>query len=331
VFAAEVGGERERAIMLHSTQWVNGTVLHYAFFDDEPRFAAWRGTLAQQQLVRDAIASWTAVGMGVRFEEVADRGAAEVRIGFMAGDGHWSYVGRDVLRQGVDDRTLNLDVSASNLDLDTACHELGHTLGLPHEHQNPHAGIVWDEEAVYAALAAPPNRWDRETTFHNILRKLPANQLHGSTWDPDSIMHYAFGAGLIKEPQKYRKGLTPAGGLSGTDREWIQRFYPLDFDESVLPLLESRRLRLEPGGQRNFLLQPKITRTYTLGTFGDCDTVAVLFERSADGDVYLSGDDDSGEERNARMRRRLHRGRTYVMRIRLQHAANAEDTAVMWW
>ena len=43
-------------------------------------------------------------------------------------------------------------------EIDTAIHEIGHTLGFPHEHQNPHAGIVWDEEAVYAALAQPPNQ-----------------------------------------------------------------------------------------------------------------------------------------------------------------------------
>jgi len=40
---------------------------------------------------------------------------------------------------------------------DTALHEIGHTLGLKHEHQNPYAGIVWDEEEVYAYTAKPPN------------------------------------------------------------------------------------------------------------------------------------------------------------------------------
>lgn len=42
-------------------------------------------------------------------------------------------------------------------DIDAAVHEIGHSLGLPHEHQNPHAVITWDEEAVHAGLAAPPN------------------------------------------------------------------------------------------------------------------------------------------------------------------------------
>ena len=71
-------------------------------------------------------------------------------------------------------------------------HEIGHTIGFPHEHQNPNAGIVWDEEAVYRALGGPPNNWSRETTFHNIIRKIQPDRVQGSTWDPDSVMHYPF-------------------------------------------------------------------------------------------------------------------------------------------
>jgi hypothetical protein len=44
---------------------------------------------------------------------------------------------------------------------DTALHGIGHTLGLPHEHQNPNAGIVWDEKTVYTSLGGPPNSWPR--------------------------------------------------------------------------------------------------------------------------------------------------------------------------
>ncbi|WP_265939207.1 M12 family metallopeptidase [Bacillus thuringiensis] len=33
-------------------------------------------------------------------------------------------------------------------EIDTAIHEIGHTLGFPHEHQNTKSGIEWDEEAV---------------------------------------------------------------------------------------------------------------------------------------------------------------------------------------
>lgn len=333
-FAPGVGGERVRAIVVNSSKWVNGTVLHYAFFENSGNFKRWAGTAAQQQVVHDAIQAWTQLGIGIGFEEVADRGDAEVRIGFERGDGHWSYVGRDVLRQGSDDRTLNLDPGAGNFDVDTACHELGHTLGLPHEHQNPKAGIQWDEEAVYSALAAPPNGWDRATTYSNIISKVSQEAVSGSTWDPDSIMHYSFERGLILRPEKYQAGLTPAGGLSPADKTWIRSFYPslASKDDTALQLLQSERLKIFAGEQRNFLLKPTTTRYYEMRTFGTADTVAVLFERHKKrSDSYIIGDDDSGEDRNAYIRRRLYADHTYVLRVRLYYASAAGETGVMWW
>ena len=87
----------------------------------------------------------------------------------------------------------------------TALHELGHVLGMEHEHQNPYAGIEWNEDAVYKDLGGPPNNWDRNTTYHNILEKLSTQQVQGSTWDPNSIMEYEFGAGLIIAPSRTRR------------------------------------------------------------------------------------------------------------------------------
>jgi hypothetical protein len=338
VLAATVGGERARLIRMHADKWVNGTTLTYAFFEDAGRFRPWAGSSALRSQVARAFARWAALGIGLRFEESATRAGAQIRIGFLPGDGHWSYVGREVLQQGADDRTMNLDpddgIESGPYGVDVAAHEIGHSLGFPHEHQNPNAGIVWNEEAVYRALAAPPNRWSRETTFHNIIEKIQPDAIQGSTWDPDSIMHYPFEPGLILKPERYQGGLTPAGGLSARDREWVRTFYPrlTGQDHEVLPLLESRKLSIPAGGQRNFLLRPTETRYYEMRTFGKVDTVAVLNERTAGGrDTYLTGDDDSGEERNAYIRRRLHAGRTYVLRIRLYYAAAEGETGVMWW
>lgn len=337
-FPSTLSGERARLIIMHADKWVNGTVLKYAFFESKEPFTRWAGTDALRSQARKAFQRYTDLGIGVRFEAVTERAGAQVRIGFEQGDGHWSYIGRQVLKQGADDRTMNLDptdgIASGDYGIDVATHEIGHTLGFPHEHQNPNAGIVWDEEAVYKALGGPPNNWPRQTTFHNIIEKIQPDQIQGSSWDPDSIMHYPFEPGLILKPEQYRQGLQPAGGLSARDREWVHAFYPPSTaaDDEALPLLESKRLQINPGEQRSFVLKPTVDRYYEIRTFGASDTVIVLYERAAGGrETYVTGDDDSGEERNAYIRRRLHRGRTYVLRVRLYYAADSGDTGVMWW
>lgn len=323
---------------MNTDKWVNGTVLRYAFFPNNSAFRTWTGTDALKSQVRKAFKQWTDIGIGLKFEEVQERSQAQIRIGFLKGDGHWSYVGRQVMNQGTDDRTLNLDpsdrIESGQYGVDVASHEIGHSMGFPHEHQNPNAGIVWNEEAVYASLAAPPNNWDRQKTFHNIIRKIPPDQVQGSSWDPNSVMHYPFGAGLIQEPAQYRAGLQPAGGISARDREWVKSFYPAltKKDDDELPLLESRKLMIRAGEQRNFLLKPKTTRPYMIATFGKSDTVGVLNIRDSNGtERYLTADDDGGLDRNMTILRRLQAGSTYVLRLRLYYAANSGETAVMWW
>jgi hypothetical protein len=101
--------------------------------------------------------------------------------------------------------------------------------------------------------------------------------------------------------------------------------------EPELPLLTTKAIDVPPGGQINVVLKPKTSRNYKIQTFGESDVVAVLFERTTGGDVYITGDDDSGDERNALIRQRLQQGRSYVLRIRLYHANNSGETAVMWW
>src|SRR3546814_14344423 len=63
---------------------------------------------------------------------------------------------------------------------DTALHEIGHTLGFPHEHQNPLSGIVWNEPNVYSYFRGAPNYWNDTKINWNILRKLPLGSINRS-------------------------------------------------------------------------------------------------------------------------------------------------------
>ena len=338
---------RARAIIVGRSMWVNGTVLHYYFFDRDTdgstvrfsdgttQFVSWVGPAAQQDAVRSAFEEWKDLGIGLEFREVDDRAEAEVRIGFQNQyDGSWSYIGRDVLAQPMNARTMNFGWDlTTEYGRTTALHEIGHTLGMPHEHQNPFTGIVWDEPAVYTYFGGEPNNWDRDSTFHNVLRKLSNSEVEGSSWDPDSIMEYWFPEGLILEPPQYRVGLTPAGTLSEHDSEYIRRWYPEieDAGPRTIKPFESLPLTLQAGEQVDVTLDPPGTRDYTIGTFGASDVVLVLFEE-VDGELrYVAGDDDSGEDRNALIQAKLFQGRRYVARLRMYYATESGQTALMYW
>jgi hypothetical protein len=175
----------------------------------------------QADAIREAFATWKGVGIGLRFQEIKQLSEAEVRIGYSLAEGSSaSAVGRQVLQVPLNEWTTvyGWDLTTP-YGRGTAIHELGHVLGMEHEHQNPFAGIKWHEQAVYDALAKPPNNWPRDTTYHNILEKLSKDQVQGSAWDPDSIMEYEFEPGLIDEPEQYDiNGLTPPGTLSSADK-----------------------------------------------------------------------------------------------------------------
>ncbi|MFQ3561360.1 M12 family metallopeptidase [Streptomyces gramineus] len=344
-FAPGLAAERLGALIGGRRMWVNGTVLHYCFLDAETdasvipvpgtaetRRVPWAGTEEQRNVVRESFREWQDLGIGVRFAEVRDRGEAELRIGFQAGDGSWSAVGRDALAVGAGERTMNLgwDLTEPGGRW-TALHSIGHALGMRHEHQSPFAGVHWDDEAVYTALAGPPHHWSRDRTDRAILRKLDPAEANGAVWDPHSVMQFPFGPGLILEPEQYHNGLYPPGSLSPADKEFVLRWYPPAEAPAALVPFRSAPLGLGPGGQADFAVEPPETREYSVGTFGACDSVVVVFEERDGEPRYLAGHDDGGTARNALIGVRLVKGRHYVVRVRLHSTWGSGETAVMCW
>jgi len=324
---------REFLIRYIEKKWVNHTVLHY-FFLDTPK--SWNGSDAQKEVVRASFQEWKDLGIGLIFNEVGDSAEAEIRIGFQP-RASWSFVGRDAidLVPDINDRTMNFGWDlTTTYGRDTALHEIGHALGFPHEHQNPNAGIVWNEEAVYSYFNGSPNFWDRDKTHYNIIRKILPAGVEGSQWDKDSIMHYQFKRGLIVIPERYQsQPLIPEGGLSNIDINEAREFYPGKTKKKI-PELEpylSKLVQINPGKQMDFLIRPKISRKYVIQTFGNIDTVMVLFEDINGEPVYLAGDDDSGTNFNSMLENRLLHGRTYHLRLRLYYSEKSGHGAVMLW
>jgi len=112
----------------------------------------------------------------------------------------------------------------------------------------------------------------------------------------------------------------------------VKFFYPPA--ETIMPeikTLDSQFLSITPGEQKNFRFNPSETRDYVFSTFGNSDTVMVLFEEDDNELRYVKGDDDSGEDRNSQFVIRLIKNKKYILRIRLYYKRATGDTAVMIW
>jgi hypothetical protein len=349
-----------RALTENAQKWVPGTVITYCFLSQPGELA---GSEAAKKIAREGFDAWQKLGISVKFEEITDPAKAMARIGFKPYDGYWSFIGREILNTHynchscgagqfpsttnpprcyncgstdveVEPRTMNLDGASLEIDSrgkDVPCHEMGHTISMPHEHQSPFAGIVWDEKAVIKYFSGPPNNWPEPVIRSNILDKLSEGDVAGSPWDPDSIMEYEFGPKLILEPEQYNKnGLTPAGGISPVDGKWIKTWYPPSQDIDEIKLNEPVSLKLQPGDGIQLSFIAPDTRQYDFQTFGESDTVMVLFEEVNEKRNQLDADDDSGENWNAHIRYNLEKGKKYLISIRLYWNYSGDTTLKVW-
>ena len=92
VLPGDLSWGRAQAIQLGRAKWVNGTVLHYYFFDKatdgeqvtladgSTKFVSWVGAEPQRAVVRAAFKAWKDLGIGLDFVEVSDRSASTMTI-----------------------------------------------------------------------------------------------------------------------------------------------------------------------------------------------------------------------------------------------------------
>ncbi|MBP7146992.1 MAG: peptidase [Acidobacteria bacterium] len=291
-----------RGILVKNSMWPNGSTLTIGFVG---------GTMQQQARVKEAAEQWTRHA-NLKFEFV-DRPNAPIRVGFDENDGSWSYVGTDAL-EFPDAQTVNFGW----LDEGVVLHEFGHAIGMGHEHQNPAGGLQWNEQAVIRDLGGPPNNWPPEVTRHNVIEKYSADQVNGTTFDPDSIMLYAFPASWTVN------GVATHANerLSDTDKQFIASAaaYPRTApqDDLVVNLEVGGPARAasigKPGEEDLFCFRVTDAGGHSVWTEGPTDVVMRLYGPD-DRTRLVDEDDDSGKALNARITRALQPGE-YLVQVR---------------
>lgn len=166
------------AFGLTDKQWNKGDILYYTFLD---------GTSTQKKKVRDGFREISAIS-NLKYSETTNKQESIIRVTFKY-SGNWSYVGKDNLLIGKNEPTMNFGDINSFTTQDIinrlVWHEGGHATGREHEHQHPFSPIQFDTAVVYRESG-----WDREQTYHNILRRYSHLGTYWGEFDVKSIMIY---------------------------------------------------------------------------------------------------------------------------------------------
>lgn len=298
----QYGDGRTRAISLKGKQWLNGSTITIRFLD---------GDQQQKDMVKDVAPEWTNHA-NLQFA-FTDDPSAKIRVTFDSNDGAWSYVGTDNLGIPLHAATLNLGWQDEGVIL----HEFGHMIGLSHEHQNPDGGIHWNEEVVIRELSGPPNWWDEAQIRRNVLDKYSADQLHGTDFDSDSVMLYAFPAEWTLDGF----GTHENEKLSDLDELFVQSedMYPrgetADTAATELAVSQSGSASIgSPGEVDLFKFVVDTPGLHAVQTMGTTDVFMTLFGPDSQTNK-VAEDDDSGAGRNAQIVADLTVG-TYYVQVR---------------
>lgn len=321
------GGDRAGEIEQHRWLWNSGEPLIYRFATSP---SSWRGKPADEDAVRAAFKTWLDLGIGLDIAESSSSSdRVHIRIAFGRSAGTWSKIGTEAIGAGA--RTMNFARALADEEGRLiALHEVGHSLGFKHEHQNQTQGIRWADRAEVRAHYGARNNWPDTETDKQVLKPLPPEDFGYRPWDPDSIMNYRIPARLMLNRSK---DVDPRG-LSPGDIARALRFYPRVLRSAgwkVEPF-RSQPLTQKSGEQAFFELRPAESRKYTMTTIGELDSKLTLYEKGPDGiERYLGTDQDGGLDSNAVIEARLHAGRRYLVRLRVLYNPSPGDGAFLFY
>jgi hypothetical protein len=208
--------ERERLSVLTQKYWrLGGVFLTVGFLDNPPSELKTRILLHMNAWGKTA---------NVNFTESSTE--PQVRITRLDGDGHWSYLGTDILSIPSNRPTMNLD----SFTLDTpesefyrvVRHETGHTMGFPHEHMRKELIEKIDVDKAIRYFGETQG-WTKEEVYQQVLIPLDDVSVFGTTnADSESIMCYQLPATITKDGNPIIGGFD----INKEDYDFASKIYP---------------------------------------------------------------------------------------------------------
>jgi hypothetical protein len=157
---------------------------------------------------------------------VASSTDPQVRITRLPNDGHWSYLGTDILTIPKNEATMNLDSFTMRTPeseyIRVVRHETGHTLGCPHEHMR-RALVKLIDPKLAIEFFGETQGWSPQMVRRQVLTPIEESSLLGTAdSDPNSIMCYQIPGDIT------RNGKPILGGadIDEWDYSFMATIYP---------------------------------------------------------------------------------------------------------
>ena len=159
---------------------------------------------------------------GITF--VFTAGTGNIRISRGSG-GFYSYLGTDVLHIATNRQTMNLQgFSMSTPESEyrrVIRHEIGHTLGFPHEHMRRQLVARIDPTKAYEYFLRTQG-WSRATVDQQVLTPLDDRSIYATPPDQTSCMCYQLPGSITRDGRPIIGGTD----INTTDRSFCVRIYP---------------------------------------------------------------------------------------------------------